>query len=220
MKCVRLVKLAAVLMFVTVVMAVPAGAQTAVDATTAEFVPSADHSRQAADGTPLVSSYLLEIFTVGSASPVRSLSLGKPAPAADGLIRYDFGPLLTTPLTPGVEYQARVSAVGPGGSAASALSNAFTFTQPCSYALSSTGASIAAAGASVSVNVTAGSTCAWTATTAASWVTINTGAAGTGSGAVSYTVAPNAATSSRSATMSIAGQTYTINQAAAAAPCT
>ena len=37
----------------------PAAAQTVVDATTAEFQPSADHSATSNDGIPLVSSYLL-----------------------------------------------------------------------------------------------------------------------------------------------------------------
>ena len=44
----------------------PAAAQTVIDATTAEFQPSADHSATANDGSSLVNSYLLQIFATGS----------------------------------------------------------------------------------------------------------------------------------------------------------
>ena len=47
----------------------PAAAQSVIDATTAEFQPSADHTATASDGTPLVNSYLLQIFATGSSIP-------------------------------------------------------------------------------------------------------------------------------------------------------
>jgi hypothetical protein len=84
----------------------------------------------------------------------------------------------------------------------------------CTYSVSPTSSSPVAAGNSASVSVTAGAGCAWTATSSAAWVTITAGSSGTGNGTVSYTVAPNTG-GSRSATMTIAGQTVTVNQAAA-----
>ena len=64
------------------------------------------------------------------------MSLGKPALDVDGMIRLDFVALLPTPLTPGVIYENRVSAVGPGGSSASLVSNTYSFTAPCAPAIS------------------------------------------------------------------------------------
>ena len=63
------------------------------------------------------------------------------------------------------------------------------------------------------VNVTAPAGCAWTATSTASWITITGGAAGSGAGTVSYSVAPyTGRPRKRSGTMTIAGRTFTIRQ--------
>lgn len=85
----------------------------------------------------------------------------------------------------------------------------------CSYSLSSTGANFNATGGSGTISVTTQAGCTWSASTGVSWATITAGATGTGSGTVSYTVAANTGTS-RTAASSIAGQTFTFNQAAAA----
>ncbi len=45
-----------------------------------------------------------------------------------------------------------------------------------------------------------------------SWVTINSGAAGTGNGTVAYTVLANAGASARQTVLTVAGQSFTINQ--------
>ena len=58
-------------------------------------------------------------------------------------------------------------------------------------------------------------TCAWTATSNAPWLTIAAGASGTGSGPVSYNVGANTGTA-RTGTLTIAGQTFTVNQAGCA----
>ena len=73
-----------------------------------------------------------------------------------------------------------------------------------------------AAGEATSIAVTAGSTCAWSATSNAAWLTVSAGATGTGNGSVSVAVAANTG-AQRSGTMTIAGQTFTVTQAA---PCT
>jgi hypothetical protein len=71
-----------------------------------------------------------------------------------------------------------------------------------------------AAGGTGSVPITAGSGCAWTATSSATFVTISAGASG--SGTASFTVAVNTG-GARSATLTIAGTTFTISQSAASA---
>jgi hypothetical protein len=87
----------------------------------------------------------------------------------------------------------------------------------CSYALNPTSASPAAAGGAASVAVTAGVGCAWSASSGASWVTITAGASGAGNGTVSYSVAANGA-GARSGSLTIAGLTFPISQAAGGAP--
>ena len=84
----------------------------------------------------------------------------------------------------------------------------------CSTTISPTASSPTAAGGSGTVAVTASAgSCAWTAASNAAWITITAGASGTGNGSVSYNVAANALTSSRTGTMTIAGQTMTVTQA-------
>ncbi len=87
----------------------------------------------------------------------------------------------------------------------------------CSYAISSNNQNFSGAGGTGAVSVTTGTGCSWTASGNPSWITITGGASGSGSGTVSFTVQPNSGIYVRSATMTVAGQTVTINQEAAAA---
>jgi hypothetical protein len=54
--------------------------------------------------------------------------------------------------------------------------------------------------------------CAWTAVSHDAWITVTDGASGSGNGAVSYSVAPNPANATRTGTLTIAGQTFTVTQ--------
>ena len=85
----------------------------------------------------------------------------------------------------------------------------------CTYSISPTSVAVAAAGATGSVSVTAGSGCAWTAVRNDAWITVTGGASGTGSGTASYSVTANTAASPRSGSITIAGQTLLVTQAAA-----
>jgi hypothetical protein len=62
--------------------------------------------------------------------------------------------------------------------------------------------------------VTAGSGCAWTATTTDTWITIDFGASGSGNGTVTYSVTANAG-DSRTGTISVAGYSHTVEQSSA-----
>ena len=73
-------------------------AQTITDPRRVEFSPSPDHNAVDSSGNPLVSSYSLLIYVSGASTPTQTVSLGKPAPESDGMIRVDFVSLLTTPL--------------------------------------------------------------------------------------------------------------------------
>ncbi|MCP4352886.1 MAG: hypothetical protein GY795_46135 [Desulfobacterales bacterium] len=82
----------------------------------------------------------------------------------------------------------------------------------CSYTLSSTQKIFDSSGGTASVSVTADSECNWTAESDTGWIVITEGKSATGNGTVKYTVAQNTNLSSRTGTMTIAGQTFTITQ--------
>jgi hypothetical protein len=87
----------------------------------------------------------------------------------------------------------------------------------CTYSLANSNQSIAAAGgAAAPVGVNAASGCAWTASSNAAWISITAGTSGSGSGSVAFTVAANTGPA-RSGTLTIAGETYTVSQAAGCA---
>jgi hypothetical protein len=87
--------------------------------------------------------------------------------------------------------------------------------QPCTYAIQPAGQTVPGSGGTGTIAVTAGQTCQWTAASTAPWLTITAGASGTGNGTVSFGVAPNDG-ASRSASISVAGQTFTVTQSALA----
>jgi M6 family metalloprotease-like protein len=90
-----------------------------------------------------------------------------------------------------------------------------TVAESCSYSISPTSQSFSSAAGSGTVTVTAGSGCSWTAASNAGWISITSGASGSGNGTVGYSVQANAG-GTRSATLTIAGQTLTVSQAGAA----
>ena len=90
---------------------------------------------------------------------------------------------------------------------------------PCAYAIDPASASYGASGGSGSVTVAVRDGCAWTATSNANWIAVTSGSSGSGGGHVGYSVAANTSLSGRTGTIAIAGQTFTITQAAAE-PCT
>lgn len=91
-----------------------------------------------------------------------------------------------------------------------------TIASACTYAVAPANQSFTASGGSGTVTVTATAGCSWTASEAASWVTVTSGASGTGNGTAGYSVAANTG-AARSATMTVAGRSLTISQAAAPA---
>ena len=78
--------------------------------------------------------------------------------------------------------------------------------------LSATKASIGAAGGNATVTVTTAAGCVWTATTSSSFITILAGSTGSGTGTVVLNVASTSGID-RTATATIAGQTFTVSQA-------
>ncbi len=86
----------------------------------------------------------------------------------------------------------------------------------CSYSLTPTNANFSSAGGNGSVTITTGTGCGWNAVSNVLWISVNAPTSGNGNGSVSYTVFSNSG-AARSGTLTIGGQTFTVNQAA---PCT
>jgi uncharacterized repeat protein (TIGR01451 family) len=116
------------------------------------------------------------------------------------------------------------SGSGDGGSLsvtnAGLISNSVPFkcwiAPPCTYALSPVSEGFCPAGGSGSIGVTTDpgtndSTCPWSATSNASWITITSSPGGSGDGPVHFAVAPNSGPA-RQGTLTVAGKTFAVNQ--------
>ena len=89
----------------------------------------------------------------------------------------------------------------------------------CTFAIDPTSQHAGSGGGNAGVDVTAPGGCPWTAVSRATWITITSGAAGSGSGRVAYAVATNTGHGARTGTMTIAGQTFTVTQDGAPNSC-
>ena len=112
--------------------------------------------------------------------------------------------------------------LGPGRTGTLTVAGqVFTVVQAgttCSYALSPSGQTVAASGGPGSFSVATGPTCGWTASASDPWISLSGGAAGTGPGSVSFTVAPNSG-AARTGTVTAGGQSFLVAQEAAAPVC-
>jgi len=105
----------------------------------------------------------------------------------------------------------RIGALTVGG-------QTFTVTQAamptCNYGINPQSAAVPAFGGSGIVSITAPELCGWSAVTNTSWIAITSWASGAGNGAISYTAAANDSSSQRIGTLTVAGQPFTVTQAA------
>jgi hypothetical protein len=85
---------------------------------------------------------------------------------------------------------------------------------PCDYSLASVSEAAPKTQKDGTLAVTAAAGCTWTATSAASFVTLLSGASGTGNGTVSYRVAANTTGKARSGTLTVAGISVNVTQTA------
>jgi hypothetical protein len=95
------------------------------------------------------------------------------------------------------------------------LAGSTTSTPPaptCSYSISPGSQSFSSFGGTGSVAVSTQSGCSWSAAANQTFVGITSGSGGGGSGTVFYSVGQNTSANPRSATISIAGQQFTIQQ--------
>jgi hypothetical protein len=120
--------------------------------------------------------------------------------------------VLTRDLGPAVLWYWRARATN--GTVTSDFSTVETFRTAgaCSFAVSPTSVSAPTGGGTFTVNVTTDAACSWTAASQSDFITITSGASGTGNGAVTFSVA--AASGTRTGMLTVAGQTVTVSQQA------
>jgi hypothetical protein len=185
-------------------------------------------TQQAAVSAPVPCSFVLDSTsdTVGALG--ETLQIGVTAGSGCSWTTSSHAPWITVLSGGGVGNGVARLAVAPNLGAArvgtaTIAGRAFTVTQQaaiptCTYTIDSTGASVGAAGGSVQFGVNAGTGCTWTAATTASWITIQNGT-GSGNGTVQLSIAANGGPS-RVGTVTVAGRTFTVSQAAAVQVCT
>jgi uncharacterized protein (TIGR03437 family) len=117
------------------------------------------------------------------------------------------GSYVVSPARPGYSFEPPSASFGDVSGDRTAD---FTATA-CSYALAPTHQTFGASGGGGTITVTATARCDWTAASSADWIRITAGAAGSGGGAVTFTVAPTAAP--RSGYLTVAGQRFAVWQA-------
>ena len=83
----------------------------------------------------------------------------------------------------------------------------------CAYTISPAKAAFGASGGAGSVTVTTSAGCPWTATRNVAWITITSGASGSGNGTVTYSVEPySGKPRNRNGSAAIAGQAFSVKQ--------
>ncbi len=198
----------------------PVAAQT--DPRIVEFEPSPDHFRMI-DDVPMIERYSLQFYAAGSQALLQSIDMGKPNPEPDGMIRFNFSAALSGWAVQGVQYEARVMAVGGWGTSVDATStNSFTFPNgrpssappgpECTFTLTPPTHVVQTSEANGSFIVASADGCNWSAVSSAGWLTVTGGARGLGTGIVSFNVAANGDSEERLATITVGPSTFTVSQ--------
>jgi M6 family metalloprotease-like protein len=117
-------------------------------------------------------------------------------------------------LTPGQTWSDPYSLLTLTAQVANTAGMAFTvsYDQPCA-ALSFSTATYAATGGTGTVQVSAPASCSWTASTSDPWISINSGASGSGNGTVSFTVGAASQSAQRTGYITVQRQPVPVLQA-------
>jgi len=92
----------------------------------------------------------------------------------------------------------------------------FAEARQCSFTLTPASFTVGSTAGQRTLSIITGTQCSWTATSAVSWITVSNGVAGTGIGSVTFTIEQNPAAAPRTGTLTVAGQTVSVTQAAGA----
>jgi hypothetical protein len=88
----------------------------------------------------------------------------------------------------------------------------------CAFTLSAGSASFGNQGGTGSFGLHAPNSCSWTVSANDSWISFTTPTSGSGDATIGFTIAANGDTATRSATVDVSGQSFTVSQAAASNP--
>jgi hypothetical protein len=106
-----------------------------------------------------------------------------------------------------------VTITNPDGQTSTGLGLfAVTGASGCSFSINPTSQTVSAFGGTGSTAITTTAGCVWNASSNDSWITITSATSGTGNGTVNFTVASNDTGASRTGTLTVAGQTFTVTQ--------
>jgi uncharacterized protein (TIGR03437 family) len=119
-----------------------------------------------------------------------------------------------TALSPGT-YTGEIAIVA-GSTVRIPVTLTVTARPVCTYIISPEAVNIPLAGGAGDIGVSTQAGCSWTGASNVPWLTISTGASGSGPGTVHYAAATNAAAASRQGSLTVAGQQFTVNQAGTA----
>ena len=98
---------------------------------------------------------------------------------------------------------------------ASANTTFSTTSGVCTVAVSPTSLSFPATGGNGTVSVSAPAGCSWQTVSSVPWIIVTGGAQGSGNGTVTFTVGSNTASTARTGTLTVGGQSVTISQGGA-----
>lgn len=87
----------------------------------------------------------------------------------------------------------------------------------CTYSMSPSSQSFDSGGGSGTVDIVSGSGCSWNASANNGWISIDSNGSGSASGTIRYSVSPNSGSDSRSGSISVQGDTFTVFQDGASA---
>ena len=118
-------------------------------------------------------------------------------------------------LVDGVQYFFAVQAYTTDGLAS--LPSPEVTSLLCNFTLDPVSSQQGATGGDAAVRVWTEGVCSWTASSHVSWIALTSSGSGSGTGIISYSVAPNDG-QDRTGTLTIAGQTVTVQQAGVPAP--
>ncbi|HWQ32611.1 MAG TPA: SBBP repeat-containing protein [Blastocatellia bacterium] len=133
---------------------------------------------------------------------------------AGGSTEINFVVSISSSAASGLEPSAVVtSATSDSDAANNRAGGPITLSLPCSFVLTVSGTQFVATGGSGTVQIAAASDCAWQAASNSPFITLGATTSGSGNGTVSFTLAENTSSLSRTGTLTVAGQTVTITQA-------
>jgi hypothetical protein len=175
----------------------------------------------AADGVSVSGAGFTGIGLDEVHSPFYGTSAAAPHAAAIAALAWSRNPLQSAPQVKAALLASTIDIMAPGvdrdSGAGILMADAAVANAVCAYGIDRPTQVIGRSGGSTGVTVTTTPGCPWTASTAATFVHVTSGANGTGNGSVSMTVDANAG-AARIATVTIAGQTFTITQTGVALP--